>query len=226
MLVQEYTLPLTEPRDIVYDGSALHVLFESRLVKLELVEGEGRFRAVEHQDFPWANSLAWDASRSAYWAVGGAPWSVREEIDLIDQGDNRTATFTVPQTFVGFPRFIVWDGESLLVTSSEGPLYKLQPVGDSGELREIDSYAPGIDRYGIDEASGLTWDGDHLWLLVGDVVSKLNQAAQPICEIGLPFGLPQPSWWGWRGLAWDGQFLWAAHQETSRVYRIDPNACR
>lgn len=226
MPVQKYTLPLTGPQDIAYDGSALRVLFESRLVKLELVEGEGRFRAVEHQDFPPANSLAWDASRGAYWAVCGAPRRVREEIDLIDQGGNKAASFTIPQTFVGRPRFIAWDGEYLWVTSNDGPLYKLQPVGDSGELREIDSYAPGIDRHGRDEASGLTWDGNHLWLLVGDVVSKLNQAAQSICRIELPFGFPQPSWWGWRGLDWDGQFLWVAHQETSKVYRVDPYTCR
>jgi len=227
MPVQEYALPLTEPFDLVHDGSDLYALFQYRLVKLELLEAEGRFRAAEQQpDFSPANSLAWDVSRGEYWAVRGAPWWVGEEIDLIDRSGNRTATFTVPQTFVGYPRFIAWDGECLWVTSNEGPLYKVQPAGASGELRVIDSYAPSTGRFPNREATGLTWDGNHLWLLVDDILSRLNEVAQPICKIELSSGYPQPSWGGWLGLAWDGQFLWVAHEGANKVYRVDPAACR
>ncbi len=228
MLVQAYALPLSEPFDVVYDGSDLYALFlPYRLVKLELVEAEKRFRAAEQQpDFTPAISLAWDASRGEYWAVRDAPGWVGKEIDLIDRAGNRTATFTVPQTFVGYPKFIAWDGEYLWVTSNEGPLYKVQLAGASGELRIIDSYAPSTGRFPNRTATGLTWDGNHLWLLVDDILSKLNQVAQPICRIELPSGYLQPSWSGWRGLAWDGQFLWVAHSETNKVYRVDPAACQ
>lgn len=220
---QGYALPLSEPFDVVFDGSDLHVLFESRLVKLELVDAEGRFRAVEHMLCPATNSMTWDASRGQYWAVCGGPRWVGEEIDLIDQAGNRTVTFTVPQTFVGSPRFVAWDGEHLWATSSEGPLYKLRPVGDGGELEEIDSYAPGVNRYGLEKASGVAWDGNNLWLLVGDLLSELDGAGQPICGIQLP---SVPTWFGWQGLAWDGQFLWVAHMDASKVYRVDPAKCR
>ena len=108
--------------------------------------------------------------------------------------------------------------------SGDGPLWNPKaPVGDSGELEEIDSYAPRVDRYGPDEASGLTWDGNKLWLLVGDLLSKLDGAAQPICRIELS---SVSSWGSWRGLAWDGQFLWVADMESNRVYRVDAAACR
>jgi hypothetical protein len=216
MPVQGYALPLAEPWDVVYDGSGLWVLYQYRLVKLELVEAEGRFRAAEQVlDFSAANSLAWDPSREAYWAVRGAPWWVGEEIDLVDQAGNRTATFTVPQTFVGYPRFLTWDGEYLWVTSDAGSLYKLQPVGDGGELMVIDSY-------GLGEASELTWDGNHLWLLGGGALSKLNQVMQPICRINRSaYSLPDC-----RGLTWDGQFLWCASMGANMVYRIDPASCQ
>ena len=163
--VEEYALPLGEPWDVDYDGSDLWVLFHSLLVRTELVEAEGRFRVAEQKDFPRANSLDWDASRGQYWAVSGAAWSVGEEIDLIDAGGNKTATFTVPQTFVGSPRCVAWDGEYLHVTSDSGSLFKLQPAGDSPELGFIDSYAPSIGG----EVEGVTWDGAHLWLLDGDI---------------------------------------------------------
>jgi serine/threonine protein kinase len=57
-------------------------------------------------------------------------------------------------------------------------------------------------------------------------VDRLDQAASPICQIELPSAYPQPAWHAWRGVAWDGQFLWVAHQQANSLYRVDPQACR
>ena len=220
MLTQGYALPLNEPWDVIYDGSGLWVLFGNRLVKLELVEAEKRFRAAEQVELKdSANSLTWDASRGKYWTVCGS-----NEIYRVDRAGNTIATFTAPQT-VGYPRLVTWDGGYLWVTAGSA-LYKLQLVSDSGELKVIDSYAPSTGRFPNREAAGLTWDGNQLWLLVDDILSKLNQAVQPICKIELPSAFPQPSLFGYRGVAWDGQSLWVAHKDTNKLYRVDPAACR
>lgn len=230
MAVQAYALPLNEPWDITYDGSELWVLFDRLLVRLELVEAEGRFRAAQQQDFPIVKGLTWDASRGEYWTVRGVQWAQDKYIDLVDRAGNTAATFTVPQAFAGAPVHVAWDGENLWVTSrvtssgGSGALYKLQPLGEGGALGVIDSYAQPIGRFPNREASGMTWDGSQLWLLVDDFLVKLNQAAQPVCRIELSD--PDASWWGWQGVAWDGQFLWVTHEEASRAYRVDPAACR
>jgi hypothetical protein len=79
-----------------------------------------------------------------------------------------------------------------------------------------------IDSYGLGEASELTWDGNHLWLLGGGALSKLNQVMQPICRINRSaYSLPDC-----RGLTWDGQFLWCASMGANMVYRIDPASCQ
>lgn len=233
MPVQAYGLPFNEPRDIIYDGSELWMLFDGLLVRLELMEAEGRFRAAQQQAFPIVNSLAWDASRGEYWTVRGTSYSVDEHIDLVDRAGNTAATFTVPQAFVGFPRYVAWDGENLWVTSvaegwvtsNAGSLYRLQPLGEGGEFEVIDSYAQPSGIF-TSPSSGLTWDGSHLWLLVDNVLVKLDQAAQPVCRIESLPNDDQRLWWGWRGVAWDGQSLWVAHEDTNQVYRVDPGECR
>jgi hypothetical protein len=232
MPMQAYGLPFNEPLDIIYDGSELWMLFDGLLVRLELVEAEGRFRAAQQQVFPVVNSLAWDASRGEYWTVH-SDWE-EVDIDLVDRDGNTTATFAVPQTFIGFPRHVAWDGENLWVTSvagssaqgsSAGSLYKLQPSGEGGELVVIDSYAQPKGIFNS-ASSGLTWDGSHLWLLVDNVLVKLDQAAQPVCRID---SLPDDSqrlWWKWRGVAWDGQFLWVSSASANQAYPVDPTECR
>ncbi len=226
---QAYGLPFNEPLDIASDGSELWGLFDRLLVRLELVESEERFRAAQQQDFPMAISLAWDASRGGYWTVRGTlagGTGDNEYIDLVDRQGNTTTTFAISETLDGFPRYVAWDGENLWLTASGGTLYRFRPVGE-GKLALLDSYAQPIGRYANTEASGLTWDGSHLWLLADDVLIKLNQAAQPVCRIDpLQAESPQAYWWGWRGVAWDGRSLWVAHEEVSQAYRVDPAACK
>jgi hypothetical protein len=225
---QAYGLPFNEPLDFAFDGSELWGLFDRQLVKLELVESEKRFRAAEQADFPMAVSLAWDESRQRYWTVPGTlagGIAGDEHIDLIDRPGNTTASFVIRETLDGFPRYVAWDGDHVWLTTSGGTLYRLQPAGD--DLAVMDTYAQPIGRFADREASGLTWDGRHLWLLVDDVLIKLDQAAQPVCRIDpLQAESPQAFWWGWRGVAWDGRSLWVGHEEVSQMYRVDPAACK
>ena len=157
--------------------------------------------------------------------MGDAPYGVDEHIDLVDRAGNTAATFTVPQTFVGAPVHVAWDGENLWVTSDAVSLFKLQPPGEGGELEVIDSYAQPLGIFNS-ASSGLTWDGSHLWLLVDNVLVKLDQAAQPVCKIDSLPNDHQRLWWRWRGVAWDGQFLWVANAQANQAYRVDPAACR
>jgi hypothetical protein len=222
MPAQGYALPLADPWTIVYDGLGLWAVYQGQLVRLELVEAEERFRAAGQLGFPHVISLAWDESRGLYWAVQGTPWSCDSEpFARVGRAGGVIDIFAAPRMFSGYPGYVAWDGEYLWVTS-EGGLFKLQPVGDSNELEVVDSYT-------YEEASGLAWDGDNLWLLVGHVLNKLDRATRPTCQIDIS-ALPTQQLPGagvvsgdWRGLAWDGQFLWIVSNE---LYRIDPAACR
>jgi hypothetical protein len=224
--IQRYRLPFSEPQDVVSNAEGLWVLFASRLVKLELVEGENRFRAVEQIEFPGVQSLDWDIARGQYWAICGSPYvyeDCQEEIELINQDGNVTATFTTSQTFDGSPTHLAWDGEYLWLTSLNGTLYKLQPTLGTKELKLVDSFGLSL-QWGGKGLYGLAWDGTALWLLDGDILTKLDSSAQPVCRITMPSTM-DTLWWQYLGITWDGQFLWVIHTGTNNVYRVDPALC-
>ncbi len=219
-------LPVSDPYDLeaLPDGS-LWVLYDQKLVSLELVEAEARFRAVQQISFPLANSLAWDAAQSAFWAVYGTPHLVERQIDLVSAEGAVLATYTLPEAFERFPRYLAWDEQWLWVDNGEGTLYKLQAAEGSSELQLVDSFALSISLYGLNSGSGLAWDGAALWFLLGDKVFRLDAAAQPVCSIALSSSFTAPAWYEWRGLTWNGQFLWALHAGENKAYRIDPRGC-
>lgn len=67
--IKAYNLPLNDPTHVIYDGSALCVQFTSAQARLELVEGENRFR-ISEQECGWPQGkLVWDASRGQFWAL-------------------------------------------------------------------------------------------------------------------------------------------------------------
>jgi serine/threonine protein kinase len=221
-----YDLPLAEAWTLVYNDAALWVVYRSRIVKLELVEPEDRFRSVEQIVFPNVINLTWDESRSLYWAVAGTPWSYNDKPFLrIDRAGKTLLSFNNSQigfgdSFASYPTSLAWDGQYLWVTSGDG-LFKLQPVDGSDQIKVVDSYANGKD------ALGLAWDGNNLWVLSNHFLSKLDPTARPICQIDLSVKT-QPDLLGgvvsdWHGLAWDGEFLWLL---GAKLYRIDPSACQ
>ena len=226
-----YSLPRNQPQDVTYDGSTLWALFKDSLVRLETVESEKRFRGAEtvvlYEDeltYVSGNSLAWDESRQKFWVVRDAPGGLGGGIDLIDHSGHTSNRYGVPEALVGTPRFVAWDGESLWITSDDGSIYKLE--AREGHLAIVDSYASAIRVSGLNVASGLAWDGKALWILVGDVLAKLDRVGQPRCKIYLGQSGAPVSWYGWRGLAADGRFLWVATSEENKVYRFDPAACQ
>jgi len=224
--IQGYGLPYPEPFDVVYD-STLRVLFDDRLVRVDLVEAEGRFRGSEQQDnFTAYNSLSWDDTRGLYWAVIGSPWLANDEIDLVDRSGLSIVAFIIPEASCNDPKYVAWDGEYLWVTSAGVTLCRFQPSADMSELSLVDTYAPSLGKFPNTEPSGLTWDGEYLWVLVDDILSKLDRTGQRICKIEMAPANPQPTWYGWQGVAWDGQFLWVAHSEQNVLYRVDSNLCQ
>lgn len=219
--IQGYALPLTDPFDVVFDGSALWVSYRDRLTRVELVEAEGRFRAAEQMtDFHSGNALCWDPSREQYWVVAGSPHFLGEGIQSVDRSGQVVASFQVPQDLAGAPRRIAWDGQYLWVLPDKGPLQQLKVSADRAELTLVDSYTSVATQASFWSEGGLTWDGSYLWLLAGCNLYKLDGLARPTCSIELPCGR------AWRGLAWDGRFLWAADASASTLYRVDPEVCQ
>jgi hypothetical protein len=220
-----YLLPLPEPVDVVFN-EALKVLYDDQLVTLEMVAGEQRFRSRQNEaGFSNSNSLAWDERRNVYWSVRGASYWVGYEIDQLDAQGNVLATYTVPE-MIGYPRYITVAEGFLWVTSDKGGIHKLEVVEGSSELKVVDSFALSLGKFPSSVVDGIDWDGESLWVLSDDVVTRLGLSMQAACSILLPSDYPQPSWYGYRGLAWDGEYLWAGHAEQNMLYRIDPVECQ
>jgi hypothetical protein len=214
--VQGFGLPLRDPDWVLYDGSALWVTFGRKWTKLDLVEAEQRFRALGEEWSFASQTVAWDLSGDWYWALTDT------SADIINRSGTKTASYALPEGFTDSA--LAWDGRSLWALHGDDTLHRYEPVADVGQLKEVDSYAPQVERLSLTTTSGLTWDGNNLWVLAVGSVFKLNSAAQPVCSIDLG-----GSWTfvrSWRGLGWDGRFLWAADAHSNMLYRVDPNACQ
>jgi len=70
----------------------------------------------------------------------------------------------------------------------------------------------------VDSNSGLTWDGNYLWLSSSayKAVYKIDpETCSSLYSISLPGNSP-------RGLAWDGNYLWHSDRDEKQIYQIDP----
>ncbi len=225
-----YMLPFPDLYDLVFDGK-MHALYDDRLVELERIDPELRFRAASINSGFNANSIAWDTSRRQYWTIRGSPHIVYRDVDVLDPSGAPVHTYRVPET-VSYLRYITWDGNYLWTTTSDGTLLKWSPSSTNNDLQMVDSYAPKVGKYANREATGLEWDGVNLWILADDLVTRLDENTRIECQIVLSsnaapsLGIEAPSWYGYRGLAWDGNYLWVGHSEENVVYRIDPASCK
>lgn len=216
--IKEYGMPRSGGRFLVFD-TALRVVFGDRLVKLDIIEDEDRFKASTESILWQGDSIAWDRERRHYWTVGcsGSTCGVRR----MDAWGEEIATYSLPEDVLRL-EWVAWDGDYLL--GSEGQtIYKLEPPQAGGMMQLVDSYAPTVHRFPDQSITGLTWDGEHLWVLSKDALARLDKAGRPECALQVSGG---PNWWGYEGLAWDGSWLWVAYPEANTVYRIDPAACR
>ncbi len=216
--LQALRLPCPEPEEVTYDGASLWVRCGSRLVQLELVEAEGRFRAAAQREALPMHGLTWDPVRQASWAAQG------REVVLLDRGWNLVASYALPGDVEA--DLLASDGSGLWAVAGAGPLYRLQP-GTGGTLALVDSYAAPAGEFAHQDVTGLAWDGERLWVLVDEFLTALDRTGQQVRRIKLPASIEQPSankglsWYGWQGLAWDGRYLWAAHGEGDVLVRVD-----
>ncbi len=217
---EAYSLPLKGALDLLYKDSSLWMHTQDRLVKLAVDSGSLHLRAEEELEFPRVSSLAWDSTHGVFWAAE------TESILRLSASGEVLDSFDVSGIFSGRPTFLAWDGAHLWAADTGSVLYKLEAGADASGLERLDSYAISVGEFPSSTIDGLAWDGSYLWVLSDQFITKLSADAQSLCRVMLPPGYPQPTWWGWRGLAADGQWLWAAHEEESRVYRADPAACR
>ena len=209
-------MPLAGGKYLVFD-TALRVASGDRLVKLELIEAEYRFKAAESIPFA-GRAVAWDAQRGQYWSVGEASGSCG--LDLVDRSGTVSASYSLPED-IQCLAWIAWDGASLFGATGQ-MIYKLQPDSSGKRFELVDSYAPAIHRFPNQDVGGLTWDGESLWALAKDALARLDKGGRPVCSIWMYGG---PNWWGYEGLIWDGRWLWVAYPEANTLYRVDPASC-
>jgi hypothetical protein len=210
-------MPLSGGVYLVFDTS-LRVLYGDRLVKLDLIEYESRFKASDSIPLE-GRSIAWDVVRGQYWVVRDD--AGRCELVLTDLSGNATAMYSLPEDLQCL-EWIAWDGDYLFGASGQN-IYKLQPPSAGGTLQLVDSYAPAVHRFPSISITGLAWDGEYLWVLADDALARLDKGGRPACGLEMYGG---PHWWGYEGLAWDGRWLWVAYPDANTVYRVDPSACR
>ena len=222
---QSYGLPLNDLWDLAYDGVSLLALFDGQLVRLQSVEGENRFRATEQQKgFASAWALAWDAAKKQYWVIG-RDVDLTGEFSLRDQAGAELTRFKAPAEAVGI--HLAWDGKYLWAASGQKPIYKLTPNDATGTLDIVDSYGVELGHFPGEAVQGLVWAGDNLWTLSYGMLTKLDRSMKIVCREDLDTSFPSgASWWGTRGLAWDGAYLWAGHHDANLVLRVDPALCK
>jgi len=222
---EEFVLPVAAVMGVVCDGAALWELGEAKLIRLDPVEGQSRFRAGEVVAFPVVDSLAWDPARQMYWAIRGRGVGEGSDVLLIDRAGAEQGSYSLPATFDGNATYIVSDGESLWITSDTGTLHRLTAPAAPGELQLVDSFAAGVGPFTDRAATGIAWDGESLWLLDDAELGRLDAAGRVACRLKLP-STQQLLWWYWQGAAWDGQDLWVAHTGANILYRVNRQVCR
>ncbi len=222
---EEFVLPIAAVVGVAYDGTALWELGYGKLIRLDPVEGQSRFRAGEVVAFPAVDSLAWDSARHMYWAIRGREVSEGSDVLLIDHAGVEQGSYSLPATFDGNATFVACDGESLWITSDTGTLHRLKAPAAPGELQWVDSFAVGVGSFPDRPATGIAWDGESLWLLDDAEIGKLDAAGKVMCRLKLP-STQRLLWWNWQSAAWDGQDLWVANTGANILYRVNRQMCR
>ena len=112
---------------------------------------------------------------------------------------------------LGLTWSVTWDGEALWTANLDGEVMRLDPV--SGKvLRRF--RAPGPQPW------GMTHDGQRLW--INDFARRQIAAVDPLSgKVLSSFRSPDPKG-GCKGLAWDGERLYALGWATHRLYRLSP----
>jgi hypothetical protein len=152
----------------------------------------------------YSQGLTWDGQY--LWVSGGYDRMIYQ----LDPADG--TVINSYQSSITSLRGMTWDGTYLWVGSWSSPhtVYKLEPTTGS----VISSFdAPG------GPAHGLAWADGFLWVSGDYQIYKINPSDGSIVSSFIP---PPGGAYNPRGLAWDGQSIWAGYQSSGVIYQLDP----
>ncbi len=124
-------------------------------------------------------------------------------------------------------RFIIIISVLVLCFSAIAPSEAITIRGVDGGS-STDHAAPGRDACGIASncpldyllPGGVAYDGTYIWLAFYFDTSRIFQIDPESCSV--VHSIPGPTSPGIAGLAWDGQTLWACHEQNGTIYQLDP----
>lgn len=121
------------------------------------------------------------------------------------------------------PDSIAWDGQTLWTTGQEGPdPYRSWEGGTTYLYKHtFDKGFSVVERYPLATlgviASGLTWDGQHLWVSNRDQIVRLdNISTNPV--IGAKYIVSASQL---RAIEWVNGHLWAFDSASNRLYKYE-----
>jgi hypothetical protein len=174
--------------------------------------------SVPVPDVYYPCGLEWD---------GAALWITSAYMGMIYRFDPFTETiltsFEGPTNYL---RDLAWDGVSLWVVSWNWPrnIYRLDPV-DGSVMTSFPAPFSG-------HPNGLAWDGNYLWIgeedeLGGGEAAKIYKVdpsnGQAVYSFSVDIEFSYSPTYDPRGLAWDGEHIWASYQDTGLIKMHDIN---
>jgi hypothetical protein len=174
--------------------------------------------SVPIPDVYYPCGLEWD---------GTALWVTSTFTGMIYRFDPFTETiltsFEGPTNYL---RDLAWDGANLWVTSWNWPpnVYKLDPI-DGSIMTAFPVPFSG-------HPNGLTWDGNYLWIGEEDEIGGGEDAkiykvdpsnGQAVYSFSVDIEFSYNPTHDPRGLAWDGEHIWASYQDTGLIKKHDIN---
>jgi hypothetical protein len=158
---------------------------------------------------------------------GAALWITSAFSGMIYRFDPFTETILT--SFAGptnYLRDLAWDGASLWVASWNWPrsIYKLSPIDGS----VITSFSAPFSGH----PDGLTWDGHYLWIGEEDEIGggedgkiyKVDPSnGQAVYSFSVDIEFSYSPTGDPRGLAWDGEHIWAGYQDAGLIKKHDIN---
>jgi len=205
-IARRFAAPGTATQGIAWDGT--HIWISDNSGTIFEVDKSGKTIGAFSSPDVTPEGLVWDGS--SFW-VFTTNDSVIYEF-RIEQGKIETqSSFRLPNQIIGGTSDdFAWDGENLWYS-------------DQFDVYRFDAVAQVLAFTFSKKVSGLTWDGQHLWIAHNRLPSQAALSAvdtegnilatydSPVLEI--------------ESLTWDGSYLWAAGRDSlggeGAIYQLD-----